>query len=172
MCDLLAGQPVRQRQQIGGHLHRSADILTEQIARAVSYLRNGGSEPGAAESRFSEDVVMDTVAQIPRLREGLALDVQAAFDGDPAAKSIEEVVFSYPAIDAISDRRPLRCGEPKVRANGSQACSECQRFAHVIGEVGARTESPSNRLMLEARRYIVATARTGSRGRSMRKAHP
>jgi serine O-acetyltransferase len=90
------------RQHIGGHLQRAADILMQQIARAVGYLRNGGAAPGPAEQRFSEQVVLDTFAQIPRLRAQLALDVQAAFDGDPAAKNIEEVIFSYPAIQAIT----------------------------------------------------------------------
>ena len=90
------------RQHIGGHLQRAADILMQQISRAVGYLRNGGTAPGPAERRFSEEVVLDTFAQIPRLRAQLALDVQAAFLGDPAAKSIEEVIFSYPAIQAIT----------------------------------------------------------------------
>jgi serine O-acetyltransferase len=90
------------RQHIAGHLNRAAATLMGQIARAVGYLRNGGTAPGAAERRFSEDVVIDTFAQLPRVRAQLALDVQAAFDGDPAAKSIEEVIFSYPAIQAIT----------------------------------------------------------------------
>ncbi len=90
------------RQHIAGHIERAAQILMPQIARAVGYLRNGGTAPGVAEQRFSENVVVDTFAQLPRLRAQLALDVQAAFDGDPAAKSIEEVIFSYPAIQAIT----------------------------------------------------------------------
>jgi serine O-acetyltransferase len=94
--------PINLRQHIGSHLHRAAEILIEQTARAVSYLRNAGNAPGPAEMRVSEEAVMDTLAQIPRLREQLAFDVQAAFEGDPAAKSIEEVIFSYPAIQAIT----------------------------------------------------------------------
>jgi len=39
--------------------------------------------------------------KIPHLREVLAGDVRAAYDGDPAAKSLEEVIFSYPSILAI-----------------------------------------------------------------------
>lgn len=94
--------PINLRQHIGGHLHRAAETLIEQIARAVGYVQHRGREAGAGELGFAEDVVTDTFAQIPRLREQLALDVKAAFDGDPAAKSIEEVVFSYPAIEAIT----------------------------------------------------------------------
>ncbi len=39
---------------------------------------------------------------LPNLRCRLSDDVQAAFDGDPAAKSIDEVIFAYPAIFAIT----------------------------------------------------------------------
>lgn len=40
--------------------------------------------------------------KLPYIREMLDEDVQAAFDGDPAAKSIEEVILSYPCVIAIS----------------------------------------------------------------------
>ncbi|HPC64373.1 MAG TPA: hypothetical protein P5175_03930 [Anaerohalosphaeraceae bacterium] len=43
--------------------------------------------------------------RIPHIREMLKTDIQAAFDGDPAAKSFEEIVISYPYIVAISIHR-------------------------------------------------------------------
>jgi serine O-acetyltransferase len=39
---------------------------------------------------------------IPMIRKILATDVRAAFDGDPAAKSYDEIIFSYPGIYAIT----------------------------------------------------------------------
>jgi serine O-acetyltransferase len=42
---------------------------------------------------------------IPHIREMLKGDVHAAFDGDPAAKSFEEIVISYPYITAIAIHR-------------------------------------------------------------------
>ena len=33
---------------------------------------------------------------------GLAEDVQAAFDGDPAAKSLDEIIFCYPGLEAVT----------------------------------------------------------------------
>ncbi|MFX0064637.1 MAG: serine O-acetyltransferase EpsC [Candidatus Hermodarchaeota archaeon] len=42
---------------------------------------------------------------LPRIREVLLMDVQAAFEGDPAAKSVDEVILSYPAIRAITNYR-------------------------------------------------------------------
>src|SRR5690606_24849879 len=39
---------------------------------------------------------------LPRLRQYLAQDVQAAFDGDPAVKSHDEIIFSYPGLEAVT----------------------------------------------------------------------
>ncbi|MDR2080513.1 MAG: hypothetical protein LBP54_01295 [Campylobacteraceae bacterium] len=43
--------------------------------------------------------------KIPNLRDILSMDVQAAYDGDPAASSTDEVIFSYPGIFAITVHR-------------------------------------------------------------------
>jgi serine O-acetyltransferase len=40
--------------------------------------------------------------KIPSLRRILAGDVQAAYDGDPAAKSLDEIIFSYPGLLAVT----------------------------------------------------------------------
>ncbi|MDR1976143.1 MAG: hypothetical protein LBQ18_04060 [Campylobacteraceae bacterium] len=45
------------------------------------------------------------LAKIPALRDTLSMDVQAAYDGDPAAKSTEEIILSYPGIFAIMVHR-------------------------------------------------------------------
>ena len=94
--------PVNLRQHIGEHLYRAAEILIEQIARAVVYGRSGGGSPGPKEIADSEQVVMEMLSRIPQVREALSLDVKAAYEGDPAAGSIEEIIFSYPAIQAIT----------------------------------------------------------------------
>ena len=48
---------------------------------------------------------MQFLGQLPKVREILATDVDAAFDGDPAAKSEEEIIVSYPFVEAISVQR-------------------------------------------------------------------
>jgi serine O-acetyltransferase len=93
------------RHYIAEHIHCAAGLLVEQIARAVGYARKGGGAPEAQDQAWSEDVVSRLFARMPAVRESLALDIQAAFDGDPAAKSIEEIVFSYPAVQAICTYR-------------------------------------------------------------------
>jgi serine O-acetyltransferase len=46
--------------------------------------------------------VDDFFEELPGIRRMLALDLQAAFDGDPAAKSTAEVILSYPGFEAIT----------------------------------------------------------------------
>jgi serine O-acetyltransferase len=94
--------PLNLREAIGEHLQRATGNLVQQIARALAYKRHGGGMPGPAEIAWSEDALLSTLEQLPRLRELLSLDVDAAYNGDPAASSIEEIVFSYPAVQAIT----------------------------------------------------------------------
>ncbi|MFO1021238.1 MAG: serine acetyltransferase, partial [Planctomycetales bacterium] len=42
---------------------------------------------------------------LPRLRQLLALDVQAAYDGDPAARNTDEIIFCYPGLEAVTIQR-------------------------------------------------------------------
>jgi serine O-acetyltransferase len=51
---------------------------------------------------IAEEQAMVLLGKLPALRSQLSHDVQAAFDGDPAAKSFDEVIFAYPAILAIT----------------------------------------------------------------------
>ena len=92
------------RYTIASHLYPAHDILTEQIRRAANYegFRNAGvpRDPG-----WPEGVVLDLLRRIPTLRALLSKDVLAAFQGDPAANSVEEVIFSYPSIEAITIHR-------------------------------------------------------------------
>ncbi|MDR2398163.1 MAG: serine acetyltransferase [Spirochaetaceae bacterium] len=53
----------------------------------------------------AELLVDDFFEELPHIRAALARDMQAAFEGDPAAQSIEEVILSYPGFDAITVHR-------------------------------------------------------------------
>ncbi len=53
----------------------------------------------------AEKCAVEFFRKIPELRELLAEDVQAAYDGDPAAKSLDEIIFSYPGMLAITTYR-------------------------------------------------------------------
>ena len=60
-----------------------------------------GNEPCESCQESSEEVCLNFVNTIPGLRELLDLDLEAAIDGDPAAKSYDEIIFSYPGMFAI-----------------------------------------------------------------------
>ena len=75
--------------------------LNKQILLALRY--SGVDEDD--EQRLSEHAQHIAVAfmrMIPKVREYLDTDLQAAYDGDPAAKSKDEIIFSYPGIYAIT----------------------------------------------------------------------
>jgi len=52
--------------------------------------------------KTAEEQAVMFLRKVPNLRVRLSADVQAAYEGDPAAKSIDEVIFAYPAIFAIT----------------------------------------------------------------------
>ncbi|HPJ22527.1 MAG TPA: serine acetyltransferase [Clostridia bacterium] len=50
-------------------------------------------------------IVKDLVENLPRIRKLLHTDIEAAYDGDPAASSNEEILLSYPSVEAMSIHR-------------------------------------------------------------------
>ena len=93
------------RYALSEHLYPAQDILVEQIDRAVRYEERMGRVERTKPEGWSEDVVLRLYERIPELRRILNTDVRAAYEGDPAATSIEEVVFSYPSVQAITAYR-------------------------------------------------------------------
>lgn len=79
---------------IRSYLEQSSILLNEMIS---DILRYSGQNPDDAEkitSRFIES--------IPGISEYLQTDIRAAYEGDPAARSEEEIMLAYPAFEAIS----------------------------------------------------------------------
>jgi serine O-acetyltransferase len=79
--------------------------LSEQIERAYRYRCRMEKCDTEDCRRLAEDATEHLLAQLPKIRGMLKGDVGAAFDGDPAAKSYEEIVISYPCIIAIATCR-------------------------------------------------------------------
>src|SRR5581483_8306949 len=75
-----------------------------QTRRAATYegFRTAGTPH---DERWPETVIVNLLRRIPAIRAMLSKDVLAAFQGDPAANSVEEVIFSYPSIEAITTHR-------------------------------------------------------------------
>ena len=93
------------RYAISEHLYPAQDILVEQIDRAVRYQERMGRLAEKKPEGWSEEVILRLLEKIPELRRILNTDVLAAYYGDPAASSIEEVIFSYPSVQAITAYR-------------------------------------------------------------------
>jgi len=99
------------RSHVSSVIHEIGYLLFEQVSRALRYERN--IEPGtmADQGRCVEcdakagQIVDSFLSSIPEIRRKLSLDVQAAFDGDPAAKHTDENVFCYPGVRALSVHR-------------------------------------------------------------------
>ncbi len=87
---------------MGQSISQLYDILSQQIIHVLRHdcLRYG-QECSECESR-GNDAALTVIQQIPDLRKLLAEDVRAAYDGDPAAKSHDEIIFSYPGLYAIT----------------------------------------------------------------------
>lgn len=73
------------------------DRLKEQIEIALLHGQKG-EQPI---SQRADDICAGFFGQLPEIQAMLLKDVQAGFDGDPAAKSKEEIIFSYPGVFAI-----------------------------------------------------------------------
>jgi len=54
---------------------------------------------------LAERISKEVLSQIPKIREFLKEDVEAAYEGDPAAKSHDEIILSYPCVVAIATYR-------------------------------------------------------------------
>ena len=84
-------------------------LLTFEIQKCLLF-KACNSEPTApvSENEFLNEahlIVLNYLKQLPQIRSILQEDVQATLEGDPAAKSFEEIILSYPGIEAIAIHR-------------------------------------------------------------------
>ncbi|MCG3181031.1 MAG: hypothetical protein BIFFINMI_03399 [Phycisphaerae bacterium] len=103
----LTGENVRFH--VGELLTSIQAKLQWQTYRSLRYRRRsdqaGGPDDHARTEARAAEIVRQFLARIPAIRTMLAGDVQALYDGDPAAKNLDEVVFAYPGLVAISTYR-------------------------------------------------------------------
>ena len=59
----------------------------------------------APEREDREEVIQTLLKELPEVRRAIRTDLEAAYAGDPAAKSVDEVILCYPAFTAISTYR-------------------------------------------------------------------
>lgn len=87
---------------VAQHWQEAAMLLYQM---ACDVLRSECPTPGQRCQKCqeeSEQIVKDFIASLPLISQTLDTDIQAAYEGDPAARSREEVMLAYPAFEAIS----------------------------------------------------------------------
>jgi len=89
-------------------LGRIGTRLEVEIEKSLRFSRD--PHPGA----HARALTIEVLGKLPELRKVIRTDVEAAYNGDPAARSIEEIIMAYPCVLAIS----------------------LQRFAHELYELG------------------------------------
>ncbi len=90
---------------VGYNLNEALLGLGEQIRRELRFT-NGSSDADAGDIELATSrIVTAFAAELPRIYTLLASDIRAAYDGDPSAKSAEEVLLSFPGIRAVIHHR-------------------------------------------------------------------
>lgn len=86
------------------HLQSLRDGLKREVVKNLEYAPPAGGVVESSEASATR-LVDEVLEQLPHLRELLRGDVEAAYDGDPAATSFEEIILAYPGLEAIAVQR-------------------------------------------------------------------
>ncbi len=92
------------RYVIGSRVNKIISVLTCEIQKAMVYL-SAKTEGKTGCYNLAEQTVLSLIQEIPEIRRKIMLDTKAALAGDPAARSTEEIILSYPGIEAIAVHR-------------------------------------------------------------------
>ena len=72
------------------------------LTRQMKLVFQSRGEDEAAAMDHAQEICLAFFSRIPKIRELVQTDLQAAYDGDPAATDMAEIIFSYPGIFAIT----------------------------------------------------------------------
>ena len=91
---------------IGVNIERLYNLLTEQLHAGLCFdAKDTGDCACDTKREKAIDLAGQFISRLPALREVLATDVEAAYNGDPAAESYGEIISCYPIIKALSNYR-------------------------------------------------------------------
>ena len=94
--------PVNLKYYMGQSVSVLFDMLSVQIAHSIRHDCFRYDLPCNECEEQGQKIALNLLESIPLLRKILATDVRAVYDGDPAAKSHDEIIFSYPGIFAVT----------------------------------------------------------------------
>lgn len=124
-----------------GTLSTLLPMLTEQVRAAIELTAATTGEPASDSGRRAAEVTAEFARDLPRVRTLVDTDIHAAYTGDPAARSVDEVVFCYPGVTAVIRHRLAhllyRLGAPLLaRIVAEAAHSETGIDIHPGAEIG------------------------------------
>jgi serine O-acetyltransferase len=90
---------------VGTLLSELREKLQRQVETCLSFAAECEGTPTHVGTEEARRVTAAFLARLPAVREALILDVQAAYDGDPAATSLDEVILAYPGMLAVTVHR-------------------------------------------------------------------
>ncbi len=128
---------------VGVNIERLIGLLSEQILAGLCFTCDHTREIKLDELRKEAmEKAVAFIESLPQLRKILATDVEAAYNGDPAAESFGEVIACYPAIRAISNYRIahnlMELGVPLIpRMISEMAHSETGIDIHPAATIGS-----------------------------------
>ena len=100
------------RQEVPALVHRLLTCIEQRLTTELEKTLRFAAD--TAPRHRAEEVTAAALNRLPMLRQVIQTDIAAAYHGDPAARSVEEIILSYPCVLAIS----------------------LQRFAHVFYRLG------------------------------------
>ena len=84
---------------VSNNIRKSALDLRDLIEKVLVY-QNFDNCNGQCREK-ADQVVMKLISSFPKIREMIQTDIQAAYNGDPAATSTEEILLSYPSVQTV-----------------------------------------------------------------------
>jgi serine O-acetyltransferase len=90
---------------VGNLLSKLREKLHGQVETCLCFAAECDGAPTHGCAEAARRVTSAFLARLPDVREALVLDVQAAYDGDPAASSLDEVILAYPGMLAVTVHR-------------------------------------------------------------------
>ena len=128
---------------IGINVEQLRKLLTDQIMAGLCFTR---CECDMADDlteckRTANVIATQLIARLPKIRSILATDVEAAYNGDPAAESFGEIISCYPVIKALTNYRLahelIDLGVPLIpRIISEMAHSETGIDIHPAAKIG------------------------------------
>lgn len=127
---------------VGVAVERFSRLLKKQVMAGLCFGLEKDEEVSVCDVRAkAQDITCEVVRRLPRLREILATDVEAAYNGDPAATSFGEIISCYPVIRTLTNYRLAHelhlLGVPLIpRMISEMAHSETGIDIHPAAEIG------------------------------------